>query len=359
MIATKSVTVRQLDAGEEGLWEAFVRQHPRGHLFQSWGWGELKRRTGWQAVRLAVLEDGDIRAAAQLLLRSRFGLSIAYVPRGPVASHENPGAYDALLDAMHKIARSRHSVYLKLEPNELRGRGLEPFLESRGFEASPQTMQYAATVMLDLSEGVEALYARMKSKTRQNMRLAEKRGVRVRPAGSAADLERFQEMMEATGAREGFPIRPLAYHRDLLEEFRERGQGELLLADLDGTVIAGLMVFAYGRGGVELYGASDGAFAKLKPNYLLRRAALDWCLERGCASYDFGGISTEAAESMEAGEEAVEDASGLWGVYEFKRRFGGAPARFAGAFDYPYIRPLYLLGLRRIRGAMANARSNS
>ncbi len=352
--AQRTVTVRQLREDEEARWDSFVANAPNGHLLQSWGWGELKRRSGWQPVRLVVEDDGRVLAGAQVLIRSRFGISLAYMPRGPVAPADQPELYARLLDAVHKVARSRHAIFMKVEPNEPAGAHVERVLTDHGFRQSPGSMQFLATIMIDLSGGPEAVLAAMKSKTRQNIRLSEKRGVTVRPASGEEDMHRFQELMEETGRRAGFPVRSLDYHRDLLEEFRKRDQAELLLAEAEGQVIAGLMVFAFGRGGIELYGSSDTEQRRDKPNYLLRWKALEWCMARGCAYYDFGGILEQAAESPDGSPPQGEDGSGLWGVYEFKRRFGGSPFRFAGAYDYPYIRPLYLLLTRRLRGAMSN-----
>src|ERR687890_479138 len=68
------------DAAE---WEAF-RRGARGHLLQAWAWGALKEHFGWRARRVAVTGPAGIVTGAQLLLRQRFGVAAAYVPRGPI-----------------------------------------------------------------------------------------------------------------------------------------------------------------------------------------------------------------------------------------------------------------------------------
>lgn len=332
-----------MEDAESGRWDEFVAGAERGHMLQGWAWGEFKRRHGWRPVRLALFRDERIVAGAQVLIRSLFGVSMAYVPRGPVPAADAPHLDAALLDAIHRLARARHSIFLKVEPNEAAGTGLARSLRDRGFVKSPHTVQPRATLMLGLEGGEDAVWQRLPGKTRYHIRLAEKRGVRVRAATDGPGLERFHELMRRTGERGEFAVRSMSYYRDVLREFEPRGQARLLLAEVDGRVIAGMMAFAYGRDGVYMYAASDDEHKRSMPNYLLQWHAIRWAIERGCVRYDLWGIPERAAERPEERPSEETDALGpLWGVYRFKRRFGDRLFVYAGAYDYPYIRPLYL-----------------
>lgn len=338
----RTITVRQVSAQPE--WDAFVSSSPVGHVLQSWNWGEFKREYGWTPVRIGAYEHGELRGAAQVLLRSVGGLSMAYVARGPVCPPDDLDLFDALLQGVHSLARKRHSIFLKLEPNLPTGTALERQLASRGCIKSPHTVQARATLMIDLTGGDEAVLARMKGKTRYNIRLAEKRGVVVRCASSGDDLAQFHRLMVETGLRDGFPVRSLAYYRDVLDRFRRDGQAELLMAEFNGEVVAGIMAFAYGPEGLYMYGASSNEHRREMPTYLLQWRAMQWCVSRGCTRYDMWGIPEQVAEGTDEREELDRKnvRSGLWGVYRFKQGFGGEAIRYIGAFDYPYIRPLYL-----------------
>lgn len=344
-VAERTLVLREVGSDESARWDDFVASAPNGHLLQSWGWGEFKRAYGWQPVRLALVQDGEILAAAQVLLRSFAGFSLPYIPRGPVAPPDRPDLYSALLQAVHRLARDRHSIFLKVEPNEPHSAGLADFLSSEGFYRSKHTVQARATLHVDLSGGEEAALATMKSKTRYNVRLAERRGVSVRPAASEEDLVRFHALMLETGERDEFPVRSLGYYRDVLQVFRDRGQAELLLAEFKGQVVAGVMVFAYGSEGLYMYGASSNEHRREMPNYLLQWRAMQWCISKGCTRYDLWGIPEEAATGTDQREEMEQKnvRTGLWGVYRFKQGFGGQATSYIGAYDYPYIRSLYLL----------------
>ncbi len=343
------VTVREIGPEERERWEAFVAGAANGHLLQGWAWGDFKQRHGWQPVRLAVAHDGRWQAAAQVLFRSIGGMSLAYVPRGPVASLEQPDAYSQLLAALHRLARRRHSIVLKLEPNEPADPALTEWLCRRGFVKSGHTAQPRATLVLDLDGPEDAVLAGLPKTTRYQIRLAERRGVQVRVARDDGDLHRFSALMATTGARANFPVRSPRYYQGVVQAFRERGQAELLLAERDGQVIAAVMVAAYGPEGIYLYAASSDDHKAASPNDLLQWRAIQWCIRRGCTRYDLWGIPQEAAlgtPGHRAPGVRVGGPSGLWGVYRFKRRFANRAVHYVGAYDYPYLPPLYQLWAR-------------
>lgn len=73
------------------------------------------------------------------------------------------------------------------------------------------------------------------------------------------------------------------------------------------------------------------------PTYALQWEAMNWARARGCTLYDMWGVPDASEEQLEA--EFQERQDGLWGVYGFKRGFGGEVVRAVGAWDRIY-RPL-------------------
>jgi lipid II:glycine glycyltransferase (peptidoglycan interpeptide bridge formation enzyme) len=177
----------------------------------------------------------------------------------------------------------------------------------------------------------------MKSKTRYNIRLAERKGVTVRPGG-VADAAAFYALMEETGERDSFGVHSLAYFRRALELFLPVNQAALLLAEVDGELVAGLMVFALGQTAWYLYGASSNRHREKMPAYAVQWAAIRWAKARGCTCYDLWGIPDVEETELEADFASRED--GLWGVYRFKRGFGGRVMRYAGLWEQS-LNPLY------------------
>jgi len=121
----------------------------------------------------------------------------------------------------------------------------------------------------------------------------------------------------------------------------------LLVAEYQGEPLAALMVFARGRRAWYFYGASTGKHRNKMPTYLLQWEAIRWAKARGCTEYDLWGVPDADGETLEA--QFTQRRDGLWGVYRFKRGFGGVLRR-APVWDRVY-RPLlyhaYLAYLRR------------
>lgn len=339
---TSQQPVRTVDRADE--WNAIVTSSPEGHLLQSYQWGELKTSHGWEAERLvATAPDGTIAAAQVLWRRTPLG-PVGYIPRGPVVSPKGEAAaFTLLLQEVHRRARARGALFLKIERN---GPEAGP-LTKLGFRHSRQTVQPKATIIVDLTQSTETLLSRQHSKTRYNIRLAEKRGVTVR-RGERADVAAFARLMAETGTRDGFAVRSATYYRDVLDLLGEHA--ELLLAEHEGDVLAGMLTARFNREAIYLYGASGAHKRQLMPNHALQWEAIRRAQDAGCTTYDFWAVPPALLTMAEPGTEgndlpeAPEHERGdLWGVYRFKRGFGGRLVGFSGAYDYPYSRTRYWL----------------
>jgi lipid II:glycine glycyltransferase (peptidoglycan interpeptide bridge formation enzyme) len=324
---------------ERSAWDDLVAATPRGHLLQSWAWGELKSRFGWRVQRVAV--DG---ALAQVLFRSLPGGlgAIAYVPKGPPVDFGDTVSFEALLDAIRPLARKERALCLKIEPDLEDDPALAERLSALGFRPSPQVIQPRRTILVDLTADRDELLRRMKQKTRYNVRLAARKGVTVR-AGSEVDLDSFYALMETTARRDGFGIHTRAYYEAAHQFFVQAGHGQLLLAEYEGQLLAGLVVLGLGgsRTACYMYGASSDEHRNLMPTYLLQWEAMLWAKEQGFQEYDLWGVPDEDEATLEAGFTKRYD--GLWGVYRFKRGFGGRLVRTAGAWDLIYAPLRYRL----------------
>jgi lipid II:glycine glycyltransferase (peptidoglycan interpeptide bridge formation enzyme) len=315
---------------DQGTWDELVASSPHGHVLQGWAWGELKAQFGWRVARMSA---GS--AAAQVLYRTLpLGLgSIAYVPKGPLVDFHDQLGFDALLDAIQPLAREQGAICLKIEPNEPDDAALVERLEAAGFVSSPQTVQPRRTILVDLNAEPDDVLKRMKQKTRYNVRLAGRKGVTVRP-GDESDLPAFYELMALTAERDDFAIHSQPYYELAHQLFVPAGQGQLLLAEHGGQLLAGLVVMALGDTACYMYGASSNEGRNLMPTYLLQWEAMLWAKKQGYTRYDLWGVPDEDQETLEASFQ--ERSDGLWGVYRFKRGFGGQLIRTAGAWDMVY-----------------------
>jgi lipid II:glycine glycyltransferase (peptidoglycan interpeptide bridge formation enzyme) len=311
-------------------WNKFLINHPEAHLLQLGEWGELKKDFGWKPVRIIQNEVG-----AQILFRRLpLGLTIGYMPK-PVFSGQWSVVSEQFWREVDSACRQNHAIFLKIEPDSW---SEEFILHNSSFILSPHNIQPPRTITISIKEDEEKILAKMKPKCRYNIRLAEKKGITIR---AWDDIPAFHEMMTVTGGRDNFGVHSKEYYQRAYELFHPKGTCELLVAEYEGKPLASLMVFANGKRAWYVYGASNDHERNRMPTYLLQWQAIHWAKSRGCEEYDLWGVPDENEETLEANFESRHD--GLWGVYRFKRGFGGAVKRAAQALDRVYNPLLYWL----------------
>jgi peptidoglycan pentaglycine glycine transferase (the first glycine) len=316
-------------------WNQFLTKFPDAHLLQMGEWGELKKDFGWKPVRII---SGDV--GAQILFRRLpLGFTIGYMPK-PVESGQWAVGSELFWDEVNSICKKNRAVFLKLEPDTWEDKFI---LHPSSFIISKHNIQPPRTITLDIKDSEVDILARMKPKCRYNIRLAEKKGVTVR---AWDDIAAFHEMMTVTGGRDGFGVHSKEYYQRAYELFHPKGTCELLVAEYEGKPLASLMVFANAKRAWYVYGASNNEERNRMPTYLLQWEAIRWAKVRGCAEYDLWGVPDENEETLEAQFESRHD--GLWGVYRFKRGFGGQLKRAAQALDRVYNPILYWMYLKFI-----------
>lgn len=383
-------------------WNALNASFPNPHLLQTWEWGEVKARAGWEPIPMIWREkEGEVRsqvvAMGMILQRTlpvggfAARLRVLYVPKGPLLMDWGDSTQRRrVLRDLKTLARRRGAIFIKIDPDVCLGTGipgtsdemeiaegqaLVADLLAHGWHFSDEQIQFRNTVMIDLTPSEDALLARMKQKTRYNIRLSMRKGVTVR-TGTQADFGMLYRMYAETALRDGFIIRDEGYYRAVWEKFmrtrttshstdnssrlvasggRKSPENEVLVAEVDGKPVAALIVYRFARKAWYLYGMSQRLHREKMPNYALQWEAMRRAKAAGCLEYDLWGAPDEFNES-----------DSMWGVYRFKEGLGGKLVRHVGAWDLP-VRPIYyrlyteilprLLGLMRYRGKAHTRRS--
>jgi lipid II:glycine glycyltransferase (peptidoglycan interpeptide bridge formation enzyme) len=246
------------------------------------------------------------------------------------------------LEALRGLARERGAVFIKIDPDVRLGTSIPGAAEAArdetgeavaadllalGWRFSQEQVQFRNTVQVDLAAPPAALLGRMKQKTRYNIRLAQRKGVRVRPV-SAEDLDLLYQMYVETSLRDGFVIRERAYYLTLWQTFLEAGMLDPLIAEVAGEPVAAIVVFRFAGQAWYMQGMSRQSHREKMPNHLLQWEAISRARDAGCRIYDLWG----------APDNFYSDDP-LWGVFRFKEGLGGRVIRHIGAWDLP-IRPV-------------------
>jgi lipid II:glycine glycyltransferase (peptidoglycan interpeptide bridge formation enzyme) len=338
--------IEQQPYTEEDIeWDAFVATHPHGSILQTTNWARLKNHFGWQSQRVWLRQEGRLVAGAQVLMRSAaMGLMrVAYVPHGPLVDWQDEEQVGVTLNQVDFAAYELRSGMLKMEPlvwqPEMGPAEWEALCNREGCIPNTDTIQPPRTILVDLRPSEEEILAAMKSKTRYNIRLAEKKEVTVR-LGTASDLPLFTRLMSQTGRRNEFGVHEPLYYKTAYELFAP-DQVALFIAEFEEKPLAAIMVFILGKQAAYLYGASSSEERQRMPTYAVQWAAMRWAKARGCTTYDLWGVPDEPEEELEKQVENRDD--GLWGVYRFKRGFGGQVIRTVGSADRIYNKFVYRL----------------
>jgi len=324
------MNLRHQTITDQSDWNKIVLDLPMPHVLQSWEWGLVKRQHNWEPTRLVWMDQEHPVAAAQILRRALPGTpwGVAYVPKGPVLDYTNATLLDRVLTDLEQYARHQRAILIKIDPDVNRPEVKDTLL-NRGWRTSGEQIQFRNTALLDVTPSEQDLLMAMKSKTRYNIRLSGRKGTIVRP-GDVQDIEMFYEMYAETGERDGFLIRPLGYYRDAWQTFIEAGLAQMLLADVEGETVAGVILFRFGATAWFMIGASTDVHRNCMPNYALQWEAIRWAKSVGCTVYDMWGAPN-----------VLEPEDALWGVWRFKEGFGAQFAPHIGAHDYPALRLLY------------------
>ncbi len=346
MTTTTAVIVQEITDSEQ--WNTFLTSQPRGHLLQSYEWGELNKYLGGRIYRLGALEDGRMIGAMLLTIAPvplpvkvpGVQLNWLYSVRGPTVESPDSPALPALMAHAHKVAKREHAVVLRVEPNiadddPQEGVWLAAY-HKLGFRTNPIAVHGRRSWVLDIRPEAEKLLADFKMTWRQNVRAAERKGVTIREASGDADFDAYYDLLKVTSERDDFFIHNKDYHKEILRHFASKEDAVLYLAEHEGEAIAAKMLIRFGDWCWDMFGASSNQKRNLKPTYLLQYRCFLWAKSRGCSYFDFRTIP----EVLEPGEE-------MWGVYEYKKGFGGFSRLNMPTQDYVY-RPFIYNGWRKL-----------
>ncbi len=324
-------------------------------------WGDILLSEQEKVERVAVREGENILAEAQITYRDLpFGWQYAFCAGGPVAAKNlESGIWNReLIKVFFDYFKKKKCLFFRFEPFSF-----SQVLDSKFQIQKVKDINPRATTVLDLSKTEAELLAAMHSKTRYNIRLAEKKGLEIKMDKNVEELFR---LMTLTGERDGFRLHYKQHYTAVLNSPMV-GQ---LSAVLDGKVIATLVTVGFGDTLTYLYGASDHRFRSLQAPGLLQWAAIRQAKQAGYRWYDFFGIApSENIEIRNSKSETnskyeISDSKFDYhydlkhqyaGVTRFKLGFGGMTRETAGTHDLilqPIQYRLYqvLRAVRRVIG---------
>lgn len=331
------LVLKEITPAERERYDQVIQKFPQCDYTQSYAWGELKRISGWQPIRVLLMKGAEVKGTASILKKKLpfCNRCFFYITRGPLLEdYADLALVENSFKLLRDLAEREKAIFIKFDP-DIPGPDpvLKGYLKSIGFRPARKRgnfngLQPQHVCRINLDRPLEEIFRSFHSKTRYNIKLAEKKGVQV-VEGGYRDLPVFYKILQETCARDDFGVRALSYFEDLYGHFAAKGRGKLLLASYGGKIISGVLLTYFGSKAWYLYGASSNRFRAVMPNYLLQWRAIQWAREQGCAIYDFLGVAS-----------SFDPASPLYGMYRFKRGFSPEVVEFIGEYDLP-LSPLF------------------
>jgi FemAB-related protein (PEP-CTERM system-associated) len=288
------VSVSRADSERE--WDDFVTQHPAATAYHTWRWRHIFHRAfNLQTEYLIARREGDVVGVLPLVvfrswLFGRFAVSLPFVNYGGVIASDDDSAR-ALLGRATDVARDAGLAHVELRH------------QSRRYPALP-CKQHKVAMTLALPASIDEAWTGLDRKVRNQVRKAEKSGLTIESGGRDL-IPDFYRVFAHNMRDLGTPVYSRRLFEEVCAEFPEAAR-VFLVKHQQTTVAAGVTLRH--RNTVEVPWASSlAAYRAMCPNNLLYWRVIEWAIDNGIPSLDFGRSTPDE------------------GTYHFKQQWGAVP----------------------------------
>lgn len=311
-------------------WESFLNRegvefYP---LFQSFSWGEVQKKLGFEVERIGIFEEEKLLGIALIVDVIAKRGHYLHVRHGPIFKDFKKREFKFFVQYLIKRAKEKGAAFVRLSPLIAKERRNQNIFQQFKFIKSPiHNMDAQICWVLDIRKSEEQLLKEMRKTTRYLIKRGLNSGLNVVKAKKLSDIKFFLNLYKKTAQKHGF-----VPHQGIAEEFtifKKDKQDELFLAKFKNKVISGALVIFCHDQAIYHHGASDEKYEKLSPSYLLQWEAILEAKKRGKKLYNFWGIAPPSSKNHP------------WkGLTLFKTGFGGEVREFVPSHDLP-LSPWY------------------
>lgn len=328
----------------DDLWDDFLQSTPLGQFQQSSLWAEYKAAEGWRAHRVVLSQGEDIAGGFQLLWKSRRGVRLGYVSKGPVMANPSSTLMGQLRRRLEHSAHQLRLLSVVLQYPDDCPEASWPGSPGTWLRSNPLGV-IEATYLLDLDVSAEELVGQMSPSMRRNIRKAKQKP-QVVERGRECDIPQFFALMSQTCERQGVRPNPPNPEATLAfwNVFARRGLVRMTFLRAEDRVISTQLTIAFGAKFTLWKKGWDGSHGQWHPNELLEGETLEWARSNGFRTADFCSLQVPTARALLAGQEP--DKNRLSSRDEYHLRFGGRPQLLPPALvliPNPLLRWLYRL----------------
>lgn len=291
------------------------------HVIQSWEWGEFRKKTGVDLVRLGHFDGAKMVRAYQLTFHSvpYFKQTVGYLPKGPLPD-------TAMVKTLRDLGRAKNAAFVKIEPNVVVNNErpvARDQLEKLGFVEAKKSLFTKYNFLLDLKKSEQELFANLHPKTRYNIGVAKKKGVVVYESTKDEDFEIYLKLYFETTKRQKYFGHTPNYHKHAWETLKGAKMARVLIAKYQNTPLVAWMLFSFGDTLYYPYGGSSIEHREVMASNLVCWEAIRLGQKMGFFTFDMWGA---------LGKEP--DTSDPWfGFHRFKAGYNPSHVEYVGTYD--------------------------
>lgn len=304
------------------------------HPLQTWEWGDFQISQGHKVYRLGVFQNNKMFSAYSVSFHKipKTNFSVGTILRGPEVDEE-------MVQNIEKIAKDENAIFVKFEPDVYQKifdevnnpKSFSVDMHFKNMVASPKVAFYPYSYIVDLTKTEDQLLETMHSKTRYNVKVANRYGVKIEEKTDDKGFEIYLKLLIETTRRQGFYLHTEKYHRELWKTLKNTGMVHILLASYQEKVLAAFMIFKLKDKLFYPYGASLDTNREVMAPTLLMWETIKLGKKLDCKVFDMWGS---------LGPDAKEGEQGF-GFHRFKQGFGGQLVQFVGTYDLVINPSLY------------------
>lgn len=299
------------------------------HPLQSYEWGKFREKTGIKVIRRGIIKGKNVDKGYQITIHKVPGLktNIGYLPKGYLPTKD-------FLEDLKEVGRREGCVYIQIEPNIEKTEAINWSPQRMGLKTSFRPLFPKYTFVLDLTKSEEELLANMHQKTRYNIKVAQKHGVKIVEDDSEEGFEDYLKLVEETTKRQRFYAHTREYQYKLWETLRGNKNGlnaHLFLAKYNNKTLAAWMLFIFKDVLYYPYGASSSENREVMASNLMMWESIKFGKQNNLSSFDMWGS---------LGPDADKEDS-WYGFHKFKEGYNPRPVEFVGDYDLVLSPSLY------------------
>lgn len=310
------------------------------YFTQGYFYGTWQKDMGRKVRRFKVLKNKYLVSYFQVIKYSiPLGKSYLYIPHGPVIKEKLTENFLKLFkQKIEKIAKEENAVFLRFNCSPVQNsKGLDEYFKKAPYYSYQSAFfQSKFDWALNIEKSEEEILKEMHQKTRYNIKLAERKGVKLKMISgkSLTDYsEKFYDLLKETGERGKFSLHPKEYYKNIFKSGETDKDIAIFVAEYEEKILAIHLIYFYGDTAFYPFGASTNLYRNLMAPYLVHWKAIQEAKKRNCKWYNFGAIDVGKKVKHENWD----------GISSFKQKFGGQLIEFGDFYDQVFEPFWYLL----------------